>query len=761
MNCAGFSLGWRLQVRRRLSLIVFAVGLSLPALLINFAFTADYLSRASDAQYVAAVLGPLGQGTIKPVQTLNGSSHQEFLSALRKRDEKLKRIAPSSTLVVHVRESAIGFGERQAAASATGDDWEPAHFDRTAFRSSSGHMPTSDDTVALSSALVEELGVSLGDTVLYGGKSFEVVGVAERALDLNRAEAFFSTEGILRATREIFDYSWRYSDPADNQKLMEWNLTAPAGEAIIVETRFDIENRLRSYGQRLPLPLVAGALAVLACAALLLRTFTRDEQSDRSERLTRLGGSKVSRLAVGLGGASAIAVLSAGVAVLGSTLLIFSLRQSVWRAGLRIPGEVEIPFLPCISAWLIGCSVLAIGMTVPYRARRVVKPLASDGQSGYRALLSLGRLRAHFSERRWSRIGTTCALLVSFALIIFTDTAIAATNSRPTDLAAGQFRILRGGLSDFSDSDTAVNQRPDELMSALAKRLPGQFYAVSELVVDTRLKDSSKIEQRLDVSLPGHSGFAFVGAEQAAAALIGRPMSVLERQAYAAGKVILFKSDVGAAPDAAIVTAYSAERARRVGSVEVFTDLSAPLVPAVMTNVIVGPAGLRHEPFDALKARPEVAYVLSAPGAIGDVVDKQYLNSTLAQFGVPASAVVMTEPLSERSDGIVSLLVLTVFAGLAIAVLELASQAVDTREDQAKLRRLNGSWIFRYRFVYMPVLQRQVLTVVLPLLVATLIANFSIGSYGITPSINAAAVIAALCVTALLTASLLMFWKVK
>jgi hypothetical protein len=376
-------------------------------------------------------------------------------------------------------------------------------------------------------------------------------------------------------------------------------------------------------------------------------------------------------------------------------------------------------------------------------------------------LLEVGRLRASFSERRWSRIGTTSALLVSFVLVIFTDTAIAATNSRPTDLAPGQFRVLRNGLSDFSDGDSAVNQRPDELMAALAARLPGHFVAVSELFVETRLTDSSKLEQRLDVGSPGHSGFAFVYTEREAAALIGRPMSFRERQAFAAGKVILFRSDAGAAPDEVIVTAYSAERAGRVGAVEVFTDPSAPLVPAVMTNLIVGPAGLQHRPFAALKARPEVAYVLSSPGAIGDGIDEQYLNSTLAQFGVSASAVIMSEPLTGRSDGIVSLLVLTVFAGLAIALLELASQTVDTRADQARLSRLNGSRVFRFRFVYVPVLQRQVLTVVLPLLVSTLIAEFSIGSYGYAPAFDAAMVIAGLCIAALVTTSLLMFWKVK
>ena len=700
LKSAGLRLGVRLQARRRFSLLVFSLALSAPAILVNFAITADYLSKASDEQYVATVLGTKAVGQVRPSITVYGRSQAEFRKQVTTRDQTIKRLAPSSSLVIHVRDGSISFGDRQVWTSATGDSWANGRFDPSAFRVSSGSMPTESGTAALSTELSRQLGTKLGDEVIFSDQKFRVVGIAERALDRRRVEAYFRNNDLLAATDDTFEYSWKYFSVEETQNLVAWNQRAPIGESILVATRGDILNRLSSYAQKLPMPMVAGALAVLVCTSLLFRTLTRQQHEERLARLVRLGSNRRISILLSTGATVAVTVVSLVVTVLTSTFLVFILRQNVWLAGERIPGELELPTLTVALVWVVSVATMLTGMLLPFKTSTKSLNLESGGSSGRRALRQMAKSNSRFRAHKWSRVGAALALLTSSALLSFIDTSVYASNSLPSSLAPGQVRVLRNPIDDLSLGDTVVSQRPREVRAALTDSLGADFFGVSDVEVPSPSSVSEQNQRTLMVQSPENgSGLAYVESPQAAAALIGRQLTQSERQAFRVGSVI-FVREVGFRPlTAASLSWYSFRKNVNLGSVDVFTDVHADVVYGDV-NFIAGPAALKLEPFVGLDAYPRISFLLSGPSAIETVQDVETLQSTLAQFGIPASTVVKKESAVERSDGLMTLVVLMFSAAAGIALVELASRAVDAQPDEARLRRMYAPVVARFAFVF-------------------------------------------------------------
>ncbi|MEY3277702.1 MAG: hypothetical protein RLZZ426_188 [Actinomycetota bacterium] len=759
----GVKFGWRLQVRRPLSLGLFGAALALPVVLLNFAFTADYVARASDSQYTGVTLGLVAEGTITPVFIEMTSGPEKYRAEVLARDRAIKTVAPTASLVINLRETSVKFLDRQASTSATGDDWSPELFDRSAFRVSQGQMPIERSTAAITTTLASQLGATVGDEIMFANSQFTVVGIVERALDLKRSEVFFRSDDLLANAKEVFQYTWKYYDKSETQPLLAWNKTAPAGESIGVSTRIDLENRLRSYGQSLPLPLLVGAIAVMFAGVLLLRTLTQEQQRERKERLARLAAPRNITFLTALGTTAAVGLLSIALAAVGSAVSVFALRQNVWIAGERIPGELEIPLANSVGVWMLSCAVLTVGLILPQRVNKQIQVKSKDGQSGQGRLKQIARVQSSFRSNKWSRIGTSLSLFVAFALMIFMDTSIAPENFPPSDLAPGQFRILKNGPNDATQADTAVSIRTDELISALSKEITGNFAVVNYVKYQppASAQDTS-IRKLMVVSPDNGSGLAYIETETEVEIAIGRSLTSQELQAFNAGLTVFFREEQHLPISDANLSWFAFPGGGEIGTIKVFTDKNAPYVGALSENFIIGPAALTKGKFASLGALPKVAHILSGPGAVQNPQDAEYVQTTLVKFEVSASAVIIAEPPQRRSSNVISLVLLATIAALTISLLELASRSVNVRGDVSRLLRLHATKRFRYRIVHRDVLVGQMIACLFTLgVTCALSVPLLSATSGVNIIYTAAFQIAAAYLVVTLAASTLLFWRVK
>ncbi|MEY2634580.1 MAG: hypothetical protein RIS75_520 [Actinomycetota bacterium] len=768
INPAGVKFGWRLQVRRPLSLGLFGAALALPVVLLNFAFTADYMARGSDSQYAGVTLGLIAEGAITPASIEMTSGPEKYRAEVIARDRAIKKVAPTASLVIYIREASVKFSEQQVRAMATGDLWDLGKYDPDAFRVSQGQMPTQHATAAISTTLASQLGTTVGDEIVFANSRFTVVGIVERALDLKRSEVFFRSDDLLANAKEVFEYSWKYYDKSETQPLLGWNENAPESAAINISTRTDVENRLRSYGQSLPLPLLVGAIAVMFAGVLLMRTLTQEQQRERKGRLTRLAAPRNITFLTALGTTAAVGLLSIALATLGSAVSVFALRQNVWIAGERIPGELEIPLVSAVGVWLLSCAVLIVGLILPQRANKQIQVKSKNGQSGRGRLKRIARVQSNFRSNKWSRIGTSLSLFVAFALMIFMDTSIAPENNGTSSLAPGQFIIVKNAPNDVTKADTAVNLRTDELISALSSEIEGTFVPVNFLNYrpPASAEDASTRELNLNVPENGH-GLTYIETEAEVAIVIDRSLTPKELQAYSSGiPVFVREAPVQVPPMRALSEANLTWFAfpdgdGKLGTLKVFTDENAPF-SVVSENFIIGPAALTKGKFSSLKASPSTVYILSSPGAVQNPQDAEFVQTTLAQFDVSASSVIIADPPQQRSPGLVSLVTLTVFAALIISLLELTSRSVNVRGDVSRLLRLHATKRFRYRIVHRDVLIRQTTASLLTLgLTCGLSGPLLSATSGITIIFTAAFQIAAAYVVVILAASTILFWRVK
>ncbi|MEY3278165.1 MAG: hypothetical protein RLZZ426_651 [Actinomycetota bacterium] len=764
---AGVIFGWRLQVRRPLSLGLFGAALALPVVLLNFAFTADYMARGSDSQYTGTTLGLLAEGTITPSSIDTTSGPEKYRAEVLARDRAIKTVAPTASLVIYIRETSVKFLDQQIGTMATGDLWEPGKYDPAAFRVSQGQMPTQHATAAISTTFASQLGATVGDEIIFENSQFTVVGIVERALDLKRSEVFFRTDDLLANAKEVFQYTWKYYDKSETQPLLAWNETASESEAINISTRTDVENRLRSYSQSLPLPLLVGAIAVMFAGVLLMRTLTQEQQRERKERLARLAAPRNITFLTALGTTAAVGLLSIALATLGSAVCVFALRQNVWIAGERIPGEIELPLASAAGVWLLSCAVLIVGLILPQRANKQIQVKSKSGQSGQGRLKQIARVLSNFRSNKWSRIGTSLSLFVAFALMIFMDTSIAPENYGTSTLAPGQFRILKSGLNDATQADTAVNLRTDELISALSREIAGTFVAVNFLNYQPPVSAQDASIRELNLNVPENgNGLTYIETEAEVAIVIDRLLTPKELQAYSSGiPVFIREDDIQVPPmrplSEANLSWFGFSSDGNLGTLKVFTDENAPYTN-VAENFIIGPAALKTGKFASLKASPNTVYILSSPGAVQNPQDAEFVQTTLAQFEVSATAVIIADPPQQRSPGLVSLVTLTVFAALIISLLELASRSVNVRGDVSRLLRLHATKRFRYRIVHRDVLVGQMIACLFTLgVTCALSVPLLSATSGVNIIYTAAFQIAAAYVVVTLAASTILFWRVK
>lgn len=643
-----FRLGFLMQVRLRVAIAVLSIAFALPTATFSIAYAIDVNARPSGAQYATAALGDfaaqLQLAEQKPMLPV-------ALHLWREQQQRAaKLLSPDAVATFSQRNVPAKSQSAVTGVTLFARPWNSPTSVCGNCRVHAGRYPDAADEIALSPTSLQLLRVSIGEQVKMMDKQWTIVGVIQRDLDLKSPDAFVTAKSVAALGDWKLEMRW----------LLPAQLNGQVPSQFVYRSRERFENGLLGYSERLPAPLVFGALLFLIFCSAMQRQLSIRRIETRNQRLDGLGARRHDRIALAFGSAAAIALFGSLTAAAISTFVAFWVRQTVLDSGERVPAPFSLPTLPITLIWLL--SIVALMSAHSLVARNVVRTTRSTRDRHFNnALTKFRNLSMATTRRSAGKWASSTLVLAAAILVLALEATSGATNyalatTRQSHLP-NSIWVLRGDPTTTLGSDARLTNALRIAIQEATNKPAVFIYGLQVSVDDSAYYDATLCSR---VQFERSCGLELLPDAAAFKVRFGRDWSVQERELLARGGVLYSGSGaVGQVHSAAIVLNTPKRPTALDALYEVLT--MGPTAINLYPTYFVGPKFPQTLESRGLRATRYRSMILTSQNSVQSASELADLQGILDLHGMPIEALrTQQDPSSPVSEGLKMLMTLAV-----------------------------------------------------------------------------------------------------